>query len=183
LTHPVSGADSVTGGVVLDGNALLKGVYSADFPSVSGAYLTENFTGVDDAYVSLYLRVNSLPAGSVRIVYFSNATIAVGNLQLLTSGRLRLRNDTTNIGADSAPLTVGTVYRVGLHQRRGTGGNGILEAYVAVGDEPFGLPFASTTTGTWMTQADRLRLGPTGSTASDVTFDDIRLDAGAMPGP
>jgi hypothetical protein len=45
------------------------------------------------------------------------------------------------------------------------------------------LPFASTTTGTWVTQADRLRLGPTGSTALDVTFDDIRLDAGAMPGP
>ena len=142
-------ADLPTDGLavtVLYGNALLKGIYSADFPSVSGAYLTENFTGVDDAYVSFYLRVNSLPAGNVRIVYFSNATIAVGNLQLLTSGRLR--NDTTNIGADSAPLAVGTVYRVGLHQRRGTGGNSILEAYVAVGDEPFGLSFASTTTGT-----------------------------------
>ncbi len=78
LTHPTSGADSVTGGVVLDGNALLKGVYAADFPSVSGAYLTENFTGVDDAYVSLYLKVNALPMSNVRIVYFSNAGTTVG---------------------------------------------------------------------------------------------------------
>jgi hypothetical protein len=77
---------------------------------------------------------------------------------------------------------VGTVYRVGLHQRRGTGADAILEAYLAVGDAPFGAPFAAMTTGTWMTQADRLRPGPTSATA-DVTFDDIRLDSAIMPGP
>lgn len=162
---------------------MIKGVYSADFPSVSSSYLQENFTPVDDAYVSFYVKVNSLPTSDVRIALISNAGASIGNIYLRTSGALRLRNGSTSIGADTAPLTVGAIYRVGIRQKRGTGADGILEAYVAAGDNPFGTPFASTTTGTWTTQADRLRLGVTVSAVLDATFDDIRLDAAAMPGP
>jgi hypothetical protein len=85
----------------------------------------------------------------------------------------------------SAPLTVGTLYRVGLRQKRGTGGTAILEAFVAAGDAPFGVPIASGTAGTWTSQATRLRVGGLSpySIPRDATFDDIRLDAAAMPGP
>ena len=183
LTHPVSGADSVNGTVVLDSASPLKGLYSADFPSVSNSYLTENFSGVDDLYVSFYLKVNSLPASLVTLAKITNAGAMVGNLQLRPTGALRLRNNTTTIGADSAPLTVGAIYRVGLRQRRGTGGDAILEAYLAAGDDLFGAPFASTTTGTWTSQANRFQAGVTGSNILDATFDDIRLDSGSMPGP
>jgi hypothetical protein len=172
----------VTGGVVLNSTSALKGAYAATIPNVSGAYLTENFSGVDDLHVSFYLKVNSLPAGALTLALVTNAGTNVGNIRLLTTGALRLRQDTTAIGVDSAPLAVGTVYRVGLHQRRGTGADAILEAYLAVGDAPFGAPFAAMTTGTWMTQADRQRLGPASATVA-VTFDDIRLDSAVMPGP
>lgn len=101
----------------------------------------------------------------------------------LSAGELRLRNGSTTIGADSTPLTVGTLYRVGLRQKRGTGADAILQGYLAVGDVAFGLPFASTTSGTWTTQADRLRVGATISSVLDATVDNIRLDAQAMPGP
>ncbi|MBI5031561.1 MAG: hypothetical protein HZB51_13620 [Chloroflexi bacterium] len=183
LTDPTSGVDNISGGVVLDSASLIKGVYSADIPSMGSAYLNENFTGVDDIYVSFYLKVNSLPTADARIVLISNAGTTVGNLLLRTTGALRLRNGSTTIGVDTVPLTVGTLYRVGIHQRRGTGGNAMLEAYLAVGDNPYGAPFASTTVGTWTTPADRFRFGATTSTVLDATFDDIRLDSGSMPGP
>jgi hypothetical protein len=183
LTDPTSGVDNIAGGVVLDGASLIKGVYAANIPNVGSAYLNENFTGVDDLYVSFYLKVNSLPSGDARLALISNVGTTVGNLVLRTTGALRLRNGSTTIGLDSAPLTVGSVYRVGLHQRRGTGANGQLDAYLAVGDSAYGTAFASLTTGTWTTQADRFRFGATTSTILNANFDDIRLDSGAMPGP
>jgi hypothetical protein len=161
----------------------MKGLYAAAWPNVSGAYLTENFTGVDDLYVSFYLTVKSWPGSDVRMAIVSNGGVTVGNLQLRTNGALRLRNDTALIGGESTPLAVGVIYRVGLHQRRGMGGDAILEAYLAVGDAPFGAPFAAMTNGSWMTQADRFRAGVTGANPLNVMFDDIRLDAAVRPGP
>ena len=63
----------------------------------------------------------------------SSAGTTSGNLLLTSTGRLRLRLDGTVIGADSAPLVPGTTYVVGLHQKRGTGSNGVLEAFLAAG--------------------------------------------------
>ncbi len=112
---------------------------------------------------------------------FSDQGTTVGSIALRTNGALRLRNGSTTMGADSAALVAGTLYRVGLHQKKGTGSNAVLEAYVATGDAAFGASFASTTTGAWTTQADRLQFGATTSTALNATFDNIRLDSGSMP--
>ena len=73
----------------------------------------------------------------------STSGTRAGNIQLTSGGQLRLRNDATTIGSKSALLTVGTLYRVGLRQSAG-GGSGVLEGYLAVGDAPFGAPFASS---------------------------------------
>jgi hypothetical protein len=135
---------------------------------------------VDDAYVSVC--ESQFPATSICAYDFVRG-VSIGNLYLRTSGVLRLRNGSVAIGSDTAPLTLGAIYRVGIRQKRGTGADGILQAYVAAGDNPFGTPFASTTSGTWTTQADRLRLGATLSVILDATFDDIRLDSASMPGP
>ena len=86
-------------------------------------------------------------------------------------------------GRISTPLLPGTVYRVGLHQRRGTGSNAVLEAFLAPAGTAFGAPFASLATGTWTTSADRLRFGATSGSAIDATADNIALDAGATPAP
>jgi hypothetical protein len=58
----------------------------------------------------------------------------------------------------------------------------VLEAYLAAGDAAFGASFASTLTGAWTSQADQFRFGATTGTLN-ATFDDIRLDTAAMPGP
>lgn len=181
LVHPVSGVDRVVGNVLLDSSSLMKGVYSARIPNVASVYLDENFTGVDEIFVSFYVKLNALPVSGTRFMLISNAGTTIGNLYLQPNGALRLRNVSTTIGSDSNPLAINTLYRVGIHQKLGSGGNAILEAYVIEGDIPFVAPFARLTSGTWTTQADRIRIGATISQALDVLIDDIRLDLTIMP--
>jgi hypothetical protein len=144
-------------------------------------YLQEDFAATNDLHVSFRVRVTGLSTSSPRFVMLANAGTTTGNLVLTSSGRLRLRSGATTIGVDSAPLQLGVTYRVGLHQRRGTGADGVLEAYVASDGTAFGTPFARMTNGTWTTGADRLRIGATNSSAVNLTFDDVLLGADAMP--
>src|SRR6185503_2040958 len=144
------------------------------------SWLEETFTAANDLYVSFYLRLTALPASDARLVLISNSGTTVGNLLLRTTGALRLRNGSTTIGSDSPALTVGQLYRVGVHQQRGAGTNAVLEAFLAPADNPFTTSFARTAIGTWTTATDRFRLGATTGTVN-VVVDDIRLDAFAMP--
>jgi hypothetical protein len=182
LVNPVTGVTRVVGNVVLDNTFAIKGTYAAGVHnSTDAAYLEEGFPGADDVLVSFYVKLGSLPPEDVRIALISNSGASVGNIVLHTSGALRLRYASTMIGAESAPLAVGTIYRVGIRQKRGAGADAVLEGYLTTGDDPFGAPFASTTTGSWTSQADRLRFGATTSEALDATFDDIALDFGTTP--
>jgi len=181
LTNPTTGVDSVAGTVTLETASPLKGTGSARIATTS-SWLEETFAATNDLYVSFYLRLNALPTADARLVLISNSGTTVGNILLRTTGALRLRNASTSIGVDSAALTVGQLYRVGVHQQRGAGTNAVLEAFLATGDNPFTTPFARTTIGTWTTASDRLRIGSTTGTVN-VVVDDLRLDAFAMPVP
>jgi hypothetical protein len=147
------------------------------------SYLQEQFTASSDVYVSMYIRFSALPSGDVRILHLSNNGTTVGNIQLRASGTLRLRNDSSTVGSETAALSANTLYRIGLRQRQGSGGDAVLEAYLAVGTAAFTTPFATLTTGTWTSAADRLRAGSTSGAAVDLILDDIRIDSATMPGP
>jgi hypothetical protein len=135
-------------------------------------------------FVSFYLRLNSLPPSDTRIAFISNGGTTVGNIVLRTNGALRLRVASTTIGESAALAVTPAFYRIGLHQKKGAGGNAVLEAFLAPASAPaFGTPFATTTTGAWTTQANRLRFGATNGYTINATFDNIVLDAAAMPGP
>jgi hypothetical protein len=178
-----NGADSVVGTVSLETAAPIKGTASARIPNTSSGYLKQGFAAVDTLYVSFYLKVHERPSSDTRIALISSSGTTIGNLLLRSTGTLRLRNGSTTIGAESAALAVGTVYRVGLRQQKGSGGNAVLEAYLATGDAAFGAPFAATFSGSWTSQASELRVGATNGNLTFVTVDDIKLDAGAMPTP
>ena len=105
----------------------------------------------------------------------------MGELLLRSNGALRLRNAGTTVGSDSAALSTGTIYRIGLVQKKGTGGNAILQAFVTTGDAAFAAPFAQTSTGGWTSQASRLRFGATVSGVVNLVVDDVRLDNAAIP--
>ncbi|MEQ1760576.1 MAG: DNRLRE domain-containing protein [Vicinamibacterales bacterium] len=182
LTDSTTGVDLVRGGVLLDTLTALKGAASATVDDESTAYLEENIIPAPELYVSFYLRLNGILSGTPRIVLISNAGTTMGSLMLTNQGRLRLRGSST-IGVESAPLIPGRLYRVGVHQKKGTGANAILEAFLASDDTPFGAPFAATTLGTWTTAATRLRIGNTSTGGVNVTVDDIRLDTMEMPAP
>ena len=119
----------------------------------------------------------------MRILHLSNGGTTVGNIQLRANGKLRLRNDASAVGSETAALSTNTLYRIGLRQRQGSGSDAILEAYLAVGTAAFTTPFASLATGTWSGAADRLRAGSTSGAAIDLIVDDIRIDSATMPGP
>ena len=184
LIDVTNGVDRIIGTVDLETAAPLKEVFSVHVPNVSSSYFEETFTPTDDAYVSFYIRLNALPASTPRIALLSNAGTTVGNIVLKTDGTLRLRHGhpATTIGTSAVALIPGQLYRIGMHQKRGTGGNAVLEAFLAANDDPFGPPFAATNAGTWTTAADRYRAGAT-TTAVDIVFDDIKLDGGSMPLP
>lgn len=183
LTDPVTGADGVATPVALDGTTPLKGAYSARVSNTSTGNLYENFTAVDELYISFYIKLTSIGGSSARIAQISNSGTTVGNLVLSSSGTLQLRNNSTSIGSVSSALTVGTLYRVGLHQKKGTGANAVLEAFLATGDTVFGSPFASGTTQTFTSQANKFIFGATNSTVVNAAFDDIRLDSASIPPP
>ena len=183
LIDVTNGADRIRGTVDLETAAPLKGAFSVRVPNVSASNFEETFTPTDDAYVSFYIRLNALPASKPRIAFLSNAGTTVGNILLNTDGTLRLRHGSTTIGTSAVALIPGQLYRIGMHQKRGTGGNAVLEAFLAANDDPFGPPFAATNAGTWTTAADRFRAGATTGTAVDIVFDDIKLDGGSMPPP
>jgi hypothetical protein len=180
LLDPSTGIDSVTGVVGLDTGTPIHGTASARFANTIG-YAQESFPATNDTYLTMRVRLVALPVGSPRIVLLSNAGVTVGNLTLSPAGRLRLRNASTGVGLESAPLAVGGTYLIGLHQTRGTGGNGVLEAFLAPDGGAFGAPFARITNGTWTTAADRTRFGATTSVAVDLTIDDVLISSGGMP--
>lgn len=181
LVDPTTGADKVSGAVTVESAAPIHASYSARIPNVDTAYLEENVTPSDDLAVTLYIRLNALPAADARLVMVSDAGTTVGNVMVRTTGTLRLRVGSTTVGGESPALQVGQVYRIKVHQRKGSGGNALLEAFVAAGDAAFGGAFASTAAGTWTTAADRVRVGATSPAALDVAVDDVRVFVPAPP--
>ncbi|HSK11139.1 MAG TPA: hypothetical protein VK911_16270, partial [Vicinamibacterales bacterium] len=175
-----AGADKAVGTVMLETAAPLKDAYSARVPNVASSYLQKLMTPTSDLYVSLYVRLHALPAAAARVVQISNAGTTVGNIMVSTSGRLQLRVGSATIG-ESAALAVGQVYRIGIRQKQGSGGNAVLEGYAASADGVFAGAFAATSLGAWTTASDQLRVGATSPSAIDVVMDDIRLDAASMP--
>jgi hypothetical protein len=186
LTNATSGADVVTGQVILENTAPLQGSYSARYAKVSNSYLSENFTATDEIFVTLSIKLQALPTGTVRIIQVTNrtatGTIIIGNILINSNGTLSLVNGTAVLGTSSTTtaLKAGNVYRIGLHQKRGTGGNAVLEAYLASGDASFGSPFVSNAKQAFTTQAIRVNIGATNNVKLNATLDTIIIDSAKL---
>jgi hypothetical protein len=167
---------------VLETASPLDGTTSARASNSTASYLEKSWPAADDVYVVADVRFATLPTLAVRVLMISDLGTTVGGLQLQIDGSLRLRDGSTTVGVSSAPLVAGVTYRIGIHQKRGTGANGVLEGFVAADGTPFTTPFAAKSNGTWTTAADRLRVGATGGGVVDLTADDVLVDGAAMPG-
>ena len=182
LVDGYSGGDAVVGTVSLEATTPLKERRAARVSNVGTSYVREDFTAADTIYVALYLRVDAAPAATTQILAIRNGSTTVGNLALTTSRTLQLRNGTTVLGT-SAALTVGTLYRVGLRQSKGTGVNAVLAGFLVTGDVAFGAAFTTNSTQTFTTQASQVWLGATTATAASITFDDVAVDTTALAAP
>jgi hypothetical protein len=198
LVNALTGASlNANNGVVQEVTSPIKGTYSARVPNRNNAYLEQQFTGLDDVYVTFYLRIAApLPPADMRVAQVlvtGGGTQA--NLWLRTNGQLCLKYNATWSGGTTATacatsaLQVGTVYRVGIHQRRGDGTSAaVVESFLAAGDTAFpAAPFASsslapTAPGYWQGQATTFRIGASLTSSSlDATFDDIKIDSAFLP--
>ncbi|MCC6746719.1 MAG: hypothetical protein IT371_03615 [Deltaproteobacteria bacterium] len=180
LVHPLTGVESTSGTVDLESTKPLRGKFSALVPGNKDSYLHQSLAPAKDLYVTFTMRLEELPPGTTRFLNVSASGSSLGNLQLRSSGKIVLRLSSDTVGYEVGPLVVGTLYRLGLHQRAGSGKDGVLEAYLAVGDAPFGAPFAGLKDGKWTSAADGVRLGATSGDEIDATFDDLTLDRAAL---
>ena len=136
LTDGTTGGDSTTGaGIARRHNQSLKDTVSARVTN-TGSYVSKTGMSADDLYVTFYLRLNALPAAVPRIAEIRtgattplNGTV-VGNIDVSTGGALSLNSNTGTLVASSGALAIGQTYRVLLHQKKGTGANGLLEAFL-----------------------------------------------------
>jgi hypothetical protein len=182
ITDSTTGFDIKSGTVNITKSSPIKGANSMVITTGS-SYGQENYTAVDEIFISLYLKIGALPGGQVRLVRITDQGTTVGAVTLETTGKLTLRNGTNNLGTSTLTLAPNTIYRIGIHQKRGTGSNAVLQGFVATGDANFTTAFAQSSTQTFKTQADSVQIGASTSTGGNLTFDDIRLDSGVMPGP
>jgi PKD repeat protein len=180
LLDPVHGVDKLSGTVTRETAAPLAGAGSARISNASG-YVEETFSPTNDVFITFRLKVTGLPSGSPRVLMLSNGGTTQANLLLKSTGRLQLRVGSTIVGAESIALNTTTTYIVGIRQRRGTGGNALVEAYVAPVGTAFGAPFGARANGTWTTAADRLRIGGTNGSAVSVILDNVLIDSSSMP--
>jgi 3-phytase len=174
LTGPY-GADMVVGQVTLNSISPIVGASSMSVSDAGDAFLEESFTGTDDLYMRFMLRLSAFPATNARIAVIANGNTNVGSLFLTSNGRLQLRVGTTLVGTTSSPLVIDQVHTIAIHQKIGSGGNGVLEAFLMDDTGVFRV-FAATTTGTWTTPATRTRFGATTSVVLNATFDNVSLD-------
>jgi N,N-dimethylformamidase beta subunit-like protein/fibronectin type III domain protein len=177
-----TGADRALGTVSLETVNPLNGSYSARIPNTATSYLDELLTATDDTSLTFSMKLNALPSGDARVAMFTTVYNTVGNLVVRSSGVLCLRNGVNWIGGSTAtactktPLTAGATYSVMMREIRGSGADGVLEAWVAPTGAQFGAPFAKTAAGTWALRVDKLDFGATTGVALDAVFDDVNVN-------
>jgi glycosyl hydrolase family 88/Big-like domain-containing protein len=175
LVSPASGVDAIKGPVKRVKGEGLGGVHAVRLSDSAPASLEQRFLRTGEVSASFSLRVDALPSSEVVLVAFANGDKMLGNLVLLPSGELQLRNDTLEVGAKSNEVRKGGVYRLHLRQRRDSGSYAFLEASLSGRAETLDCPFASSRVLLTTPLADRLLLGGTDEPLSAVV-DDLRLE-------
>lgn len=176
------GFDSISGsGVAITETDTGVGVYAADWTSDASNYGVKAITASDEVFTYLYLILDSAPASDLTILQILNNGTVVGEIDINSSRELELKNNGTQKGSASSALTLGTLYRIGLRQKKGTGANGELQGYVAEGHAELA-SFASSTTESFTTQADEIRAGAIDAVALDGRIGYLAADSRRMPG-
>lgn len=175
-----NGGSSVSGTVTLDATSKIAGTYSTYHDQVP-AYVRFDFTASSEVFITAFIYPTVMNQ-SVRTFFLQNGF----RLDFRSTGRLRLQTSSgVQIGSESAVLSMNTLYRIGLHYKKGTGADGIARAYVTATGSPyaaFGAPFAESLVATPIVDVSRLDVGNTSGAALNTFYvDNIRIDTTAMP--
>lgn len=156
----------------------IEGTYSVEVDQTSTAgYAYLGFTAQDNAYAHFIFSIDTLPAATKGIIYFTATSSAKVYVKLASNGKFLIYNGSATATVTDA-ISQGTAYHVWFG---GTKGNGDGTAYVAfstTSTKPAcpGTACAQVTTGNGNAQVNRLYLG-NDSTAHKLTFDHIGVSA------
>jgi hypothetical protein len=179
-----SAGDNLTGGnsgsdfpVVTGGTATIEtaqaahGTRSALFTATStsgGCYISKAITATDVLGADVYMRITALPSADVGILWFGTGTVQRLNLELTTTGALRIRDDAiTNIWTSSTTMSLNTWYRISLYATRDPSTGTVRAAYYAL-DSTTAIADSGLLTGrnTGAASYDSIRIGTKTSTAT-----------------
>lgn len=161
------GFDSVSGsGVAITETDTGVGIYAADWTSDASNYGVLSITASDEVYVYIYLILDAAPSADQTVLQILNNSTVVGEIDINTSRQLELKQNGSQIGSASSALTLGTLYRIGLRQKVGTGADAELQGYLAEGHATLA-SFASAADRSFTTQADEIRAGACDAVALD----------------
>jgi len=185
LVHPLTGGDLAVGDASLltkDANVdesgdattltAIGGEFSMHVDSI--AFIEESFTPIDEVYVVMRLRVDAPVTATVPILRVTPQTgTTTIDVRLDATQKLSVSQG-AQIGVASKVLDVGTIYKVGLHVKKGKNFNGTVQVYLAADGTTFGAPFAQSMNIDFE-RSSKLQVGLSAANSS-VTFDDVKID-------
>lgn len=174
----VAGANS--GSLTVDEDDPGVGIYAMDVASLTDAYGTTSITASSEVYCYAYIILDAAPGGDATVLQFLNNGTVVGELDINASRELELKNDGTQKGSASSALTVGTLYRIGLRQKAGSGADGELQGYLAEKHKNLA-SFASVSSEAFTTDCDEIRAGAVDGSAFNGRIALIAADTRAFP--
>lgn len=173
--HASNGTNSVTSSAVRSG---LKGL-RITAASAWSEYAPSGIANRDrDFYFRIYMRISANPANTAfPFTLLTSAPATIVRLALTTTGTLQLQNNAgTQIGSDSAALTLNQWYRIEMRVRvssiSSTAGNAELRLDGATVASAIGTAQCGTTAPAWY------RLGNNGASAisCNLDFDDVAVN-------
>jgi len=190
LTGANSGSDFpvVTGGTATISTAqAAHGTRSALMTATStsgGCYFSKAITATDTLAVDAYVRLVAYPSGDLGLIWFGDGTLQRLNIELTTTGAIRIRDDAiANIWTSPTAMALNTWYRVSLFATRSATVGTVRAAYFAL-DSTTPIADSGLLTGrnTGATSYSTVRVGIKPSTAvitGQGYFDDWGYDPAA----
>lgn len=181
----VTGTPSISTTVHRGGGASLR-----SNPTAATAYVEQQLDGSGlnaRSFHRFYLYVATLPAVAATVYAVGQSGYFPVHIQVTATGALQLRDsqNAANVGTASAPLTVGTWYRVGLDVQE----SGSIPVTREVRGYLDGVDFSGAAMIAGSTGYSRVRIGLQTSTSADIHIDDVAVNTPAgtaqngLPGP
>ncbi len=196
LVNASTGFDTVNAGsagtMAIEPAANMGGNYFCRWVGALNHFGREDMAAQAEVFVTFRYRMPTLTTRTAAIRIFNTRvmeSLALTSVLAITLNEqqrflMTNRGSVTGVTNNTTAMAAGTIYKVGLHFKLGTGSDAVGELFIAEDGQPFPTtPQSSLTTGTWTTGAERFEIGSQTTTAGlefTADIDDIKFDTAAF---